>query len=145
MFMAGSAPENAAAAQTSDVRRTRPARLPNRSDFQRLTASRRKVSTPGFLLQAAPAPTSVVVPPLRVGFTASRKVGNAVERNRARRRLRALVSAILPDAARPDWDYVLVARREILHRDFMTMGEELRGALRRLKARRDQAEQANDQ
>jgi ribonuclease P protein component len=140
--MAGPALENitASADLAAAGRSVRPARLPNRADFQRLTASRRKVSTPGFLLQAAPAPSVAGVPPLRVGFTASRKVGNAVERNRARRRLRALVSAILPDAARPDWDYVLVARRGALHRDFTTMGEDLQGALRRLKARRDQVE-----
>src|SRR5262245_35861694 len=80
------------------------ARLPKRADFQRLTASRRKVATLGFVLQAAPVPPSIKAPPLRVGFTASRKVGNAVERNRVRRRLRALVAAILPLTARPDWD-----------------------------------------
>jgi ribonuclease P protein component len=111
----------------------RPARLPRRTDFLRLTASRRKVATPAFLLQAAPAPAGKALPPLRVGFTASRKIGNAVERNRARRRLRALAAAILPHGARPDWDYVLVARREALRRDFATMGEELRAALRRLQ------------
>jgi ribonuclease P protein component len=110
----------------------RPARLPKRADFVRLTASRRKVATPAFLLQAAPAPGGKPLPLLRVGFTASRKVGNAVERNRARRRLRALAAAILPHGARPDWDYVLVARSESLRRDFAVMGEELRAALRRL-------------
>ena len=46
----------------------------------------------------------------RVGFTASRKVGNAVVRNRARRRLKALAEAILARQAKPDRDYVLIAR-----------------------------------
>ena len=111
----------------------RPARLPKRADLLSQTASRRKVATPAFLLQAAPAPTGKDLPAMRVGFTASRKIGNAVARNRARRRLRALAAAILPHGAWPDWDYVLVARREALRRDFAAMGEDLRAALRRLQ------------
>ena len=65
----------------------RPNRLPKRADFQRLTASRTKIATPAFLLQAGAAPVATSTP-LRIGFTASRKIGNAVARNRARRRLR---------------------------------------------------------
>lgn len=115
----------------------RPARLPKRADFLRLTASRRKVAMPAFLLQAAPSGLDLPAP--RVGFTASRKVGNAVERNRARRRLRALAADILTPVARSDWDYVLVARREALQRDFAVMKEELRTAVKRLQANRSAA------
>lgn len=49
----------------------------------------------------------------RTGFTCSRKVGNAVARNRAKRRLRAAAARILPGSARPGWDYVLIGRAEV--------------------------------
>jgi len=68
-----------------------------------------------------------------VGFTVSRKVGNAVVRNRVRRRLRE-VARIIPEHARHDLDYVLVGRRSALGRDFAVMREELIEALKRLKA-----------
>jgi ribonuclease P protein component len=47
---------------------------------------------------------------VRFGVTATKKVGNAVARNRAKRRLRALAREVLPEGGRPGWDYVLVAR-----------------------------------
>ena len=50
---------------------------------------------PGFVLQVAPAP-DLAVPAVRVGFTVSRKVGNAVVRNRVRRRLREVVRSVIP-------------------------------------------------
>ena len=70
---------------------------------------------------------------IRVGFTCSKKIGNAVTRNRAKRRLRAVARAVLPDAGRPGWDYVLVGRPEAtVARDFATMQAELRAALARV-------------
>ncbi len=88
---------------------------------------------PGFVLQVAPAPADVR-PPARVGFTVSRKVGNAVARNRVRRRLREIARQVIPGEARPDLDYVLVGRQAALARDFATLRRELQEALRRLKA-----------
>ena len=85
-------------------------RLPKRADFLRIAAGTRRV-TPGFILQAAPHPDNCV-PSLRVGFTASRKVGNAVARNRAKRRLRALADKVMPEAADPAQDYVFIGRTE---------------------------------
>lgn len=89
---------------------------------------------PGFVLQAAAAPTDLALPTVRVGFTVSRKVGNAVIRNRVRRRLREIARQVIPDQARTDLDYVLVGRQGAITRDFATLRQELVEALRRLKA-----------
>lgn len=121
-------------ARAGGARSGRPNRLPQRADFLRLTASRRKLATPAFLLQAAEAPTDRRHPPLRIGFTASKRIGNAVERNRARRRLRALAAGVMTEGARPDWDYVLVARPAALKRSFADMQADLTRALARLGA-----------
>lgn len=87
--------------------------LQHRPDFLRC-ATGRKQGTAGFLLQARPRNhqfgDDADLP--RIGFTATKKIGNAVARNRAKRRMRALARAVLASAARPGWDYVLVARPE---------------------------------
>jgi ribonuclease P protein component len=89
---------------------------------------------PGFVLQAAPVPSDLSLPAIRVGFTVSRKVGNAVVRNRVRRRLREVARLIIPVRARPDLDYVLVGRQAAISRDFAVLQQDLLEALRRLKA-----------
>jgi ribonuclease P protein component len=88
---------------------------------------------PGFVLQVAPVPADEAIAVIRVGFTVSRKVGNAVVRNRVRRRLREVARLVI-DQARPDLDYVLVGRQGALDRDFTVLQQELVEALRRLKA-----------
>jgi len=82
--------------------------------------------------------------PIRIGFTVTKKVGTATERNRVRRRLRELVKRLDTVSVRPHSDYVLVGRRAALTRDFATMLDDLRSALHRLdrqpqNARRPQA------
>jgi len=67
--------------------------------------------------------------PFRYGITASRKVGGAVERNRAKRRIRALTREVLPLHGQPGMDYVLIARVEVLKRDFALMAQEFSQAL----------------
>ena len=81
--------------------------LKNRPDFLRAAQARRQ-GTGGFLLQARARGDDRAL--VRVGFTASKKIGNAVARNLAKRRLREVARALLPGLARPGWDYVLVAR-----------------------------------
>ena len=110
-------------------------RLPLRADFLRLQAAGRKQVTPGFILQTDARPARAGAGgDTRVGFTVTKRIGNAVVRNRVRRRLRALAREILVPAARADLDYVMIGRQDALHRDYATMADELRRALRRLKA-----------
>ena len=86
-------------------------RLKTRADFLRVAAGRARAARPGLVLQAAAQPEAVAPSTgLRVGFTASRRVGNAVARNRAKRRLRAAAAAILPLQGKAATDYVLIAR-----------------------------------
>lgn len=116
-------------------------RLKKRPEFLRVAGKGRKVATPGLVLQAlerdrqtTAAPEAAVgVEELRVGFTASRKVGKAVERNRARRRLRAAVAELLPLAGRAGRDYVVVARRDTLTRPWPALLDDLRTALARVE------------
>ncbi|MEO8320245.1 MAG: ribonuclease P protein component [Bradyrhizobium sp.] len=70
--------------------------------------------------------------PVRIGFTVTKKNGNAPQRNRIRRRLRELVKRLDVISTRPHHDYVLVGRRAALTRDFTIMLEDLRSAMRRL-------------
>jgi ribonuclease P protein component len=78
-----------------------------------------------FVLQAVENPG-----PPRIGYTVTKKVGNAVERNRIRRRLRAAVRAA-SEAARTDLDYVLIGRRGALSQDFSELTGDIRAGLQR--------------
>ncbi len=109
-------------------------RLPQRADFLRLQAAGRKHVTPGFILQVAGRPSDIPAGRQpRVGFTVTKKIGNAVIRNRVRRRLRSLAREILVPSARIDLDYVLIGRHDAVRRDYASMADDLRRALHRLK------------
>ena len=105
-------------------------RLKKRAEFLRIAAVRQSAGASGLVLQAAPRAGTEP----GVGFTASRKVGNAVARNRAKRRMRALAREMLLDAARPDLDYVLIARNTTPHRPYALLRTDLIRALKRLRA-----------
>ena len=104
-------------------------RLKKRPEFLGVAKAGCSWATPGLVLQAQRRPEPAAGPSIGVGFTASRKVGNAVACNRARRRLRALAAEILPRAGRPGVDYVLIARGGTLKRPYIELTEDLRTAL----------------
>ncbi|GAB2177016.1 ribonuclease P protein component [Dongia sp. agr-C8] len=113
-------------------------RLKRRADFLRVAALRRKWAAPGLILQAAPQPETDETgeATIRVGFTASRKVGNAVKRNRARRRLKALAAEMIASGANPGLDLVLIARPATVDRPFDDLRRDLQQSLNRTKAAR---------
>lgn len=102
--------------------------LQKRADYLKAASARRQ-GTGGFLLQARDRADGD--PRSRIGFTASKKIGNAVLRNRAKRRLRALAREVLAPHALPGWDYVLVARPEAtVSRPYADLRADLEQALR---------------
>ena len=68
----------------------------------------------------------------RVGFTVTKKLGNAVIRNRIKRRLRAIAAITLISAGKPAYDYVLIGKKDALRANFATMSDELGHALKKL-------------
>ena len=104
-------------------------RLRQRADFLAV-ASGARVQAPAFTLQSRRRDD---LGPIRIGFTVTKKNGNAPERNRIRRRLREVVKRVDRVAMRPHSDYVLVGRRAALTRDFADMVNDLRTALGRIE------------
>jgi ribonuclease P protein component len=110
-------------------------RLRHRADFLAAAAAV-KVATRAFILQMRDRHDDG---PARVGFTVSKKVGNAVERNRVRRRLREVVRQAAGDVTRPGHDYVLVGRHAGLTAPFGGLLEDFKSALQRLREARGKA------
>jgi ribonuclease P protein component len=105
-------------------------RLRQRADFLAAAAAT-KVPAKAFVLQVRDRHEDG---PVRIGFTVSKKVGNAVERNRVRRRLREIVRRAPAQDMHPGHDYVLIGRRAGLSLPFDRMVEDFKGVLRRLDA-----------
>ena len=121
-------------------------RLKKRSEFLAVAAANRRWTTPGLVLQARTylntesenagiprADGAQGAGGLRVGFTATKKIGNAVKRNRARRRLRAAVAEVLKASLPAHADIVLVARQGTIARPYAELKNDLAAALRKLR------------
>ena len=85
---------------------------------------------PGFVLLVRPRGDED--PTKRVGFTVTKKIGNAVVRNRMKRRLRALAREILPDHGIAGADHVLIGRDGGIERDYASLAAELKRALKKI-------------
>ena len=103
-------------------------RLTRRQDF---LAAAKAVSygTPGFLLQARDRQDEGEA---RVGFTCTKKLGNAVARNRIKRRLREIARLKLGDIAQPTYDYVMIGRTAAATRDFEKLQSDLISAVTKI-------------
>ncbi|MEC7094705.1 MAG: ribonuclease P protein component [Candidatus Puniceispirillaceae bacterium] len=99
--------------------------IPSRAGFLAARDSGVKAVAAGFVLQAAPTGRD----DWRLGLTASKKTGNAVRRNRARRRLRALARTELAKRARPGIDYVIIARQGTAERPWDDLVADLHKSL----------------
>ena len=100
-----------------------------RADF--LAANRGlRIARPGFVLLAQPNGLDQ----MRFGITVTKKIGNAVVRNRMKRRFRELLRVLLPSVGLPAHDHVLIGRDGGVERDFAKMREELAMALSRAAA-----------
>lgn len=106
--------------------------LKNRADFLRLRHGR-KFSTPYFLMRSGPSEVPLEGA-ARVGYTVTTKCGNAVVRNRIKRRLRALVAELFPEGAKAGTDYILIALANVKPSAADAPYDDLRKALQRALA-----------
>ena len=107
-------------------------RLKRRAEFLRVAGSGRKAAVPGLVLQALSRDDTA---PARLGFTVTKKVGNAVIRNRTRRRLREAARLLLRDEPVSGVDLVLIGRDATRGRRFAALMDDLRRALDKARVR----------
>lgn len=105
--------------------------IKKRADFLRASRSGRKAVSQTLILQAAANPDTNA--PVRVGLTVSKKVGNAVVRNRVKRRFRAAVRELIPVRGTPATDYVLIGRHGAGDCPFTQIVRDLQNSLNRLQ------------
>ena len=131
------APETQVAADASPAVSFSVSTLRKRADFLKASRGRRQ-AMPGFVLQARRrGPDEISDSEIRIGYTCSKKVGNAVARNRAKRRLREIARAIIPERGKSGWDYVLIGRRvETATREYQVMLHNLETAMVKIHAPR---------
>lgn len=100
--------------------------MTRRADF--VAANRGlRVARPGFVLLAHPNGTEA----MRYGITVTKRIGNAVVRNRMKRRFRALLREVLPELGLPGTDHVIIGREGGVERDFATLRAEMVAAFTR--------------
>lgn len=109
-------------------------RVKKRPEYLAIAATGRKWVTPSFILQANPGESDAAP---RAGFTVSKKVGKAVERNRARRRIKEAARLMLAAHGTPGWAYVFIGRQAAISYDFEKMQADMRWALAKLAAGAD--------
>lgn len=110
-------------------------RLKKRSDFLRVQGAERKWIAKSLIVQCTPRGEDVAGGAMRVGLTVTKKVfPRAVDRNRVKRRLRALSADIMPAQGKAGFDYVLIGRREGLTREFAALRADLIWCLGKLHA-----------
>jgi ribonuclease P protein component len=119
--------------------------LKRRAEFLAVAATGRRWVAPAFILQAGPPRESEGVEgdEIGIGFTATKRIGGAVARNRAKRRLRDAARRVAPDAASPGRDYVLVARAAVLTCPFQTLLDDLASAFSRVLATKSRPSRAD--
>lgn len=110
-------------------------RIKTRTDYLSVAASGRRWVTPAFILQIKDAGDSDSDP--RVGFTVTKKVGNAVVRNRVRRRLKEAAREIFPVKASEGSNYVLIGRYACIDIAFKRIKSDMKWALQKLEAKAD--------
>jgi ribonuclease P protein component len=103
-------------------------RIRKRDDFLRAQKAKNSIATAGLVLQAVPSKIASEAE-LRLGFTATTKVGNAVRRNRIKRRLRAVAREVMCQCALPGQDYVIIGRFRAFDREFEGLVKDLKYAL----------------
>lgn len=109
--------------------------LKKRTDFKRLTVSGKSIKSKSFILQYKCFPDEIShdLEIVRYGLTVTKKIGNAVIRNRVKRRLRALIRDLLPSLALPFCDYVFIARYALIDQKFDLLKKEVEIALEKIK------------
>ena len=107
-------------------------RILKRPEYLRVKRQGISVAELGLVIQAAPVANSSSYLQPRVGFTVSKRVGNAVKRNRVRRRLKSIASDVLPKEGFQSWDYVFIGRVVTLDRPYDLLLEDTRVALRKI-------------
>ena len=112
-------------------------RLVRRSEYLRVARARKYVVTKGLILQFETKDLKVDGTASRVGYTVSKKVGNAVTRNRARRRLKSVVNDVLSSSIEQPLDLVLIGRADTLKRTYDELLEDFRFALKSVRTRQE--------
>ncbi len=114
-------------------------RIKKRPEYLAVAGTRRKWVTPAFILQAKP-PSSTSSNPSekpRAGFTASKKVGNAVKRSKAKRRMKEAARLLIPENGQAGWDYVFICRESSTHYPFDKLCSDIKWALVKLSSNAD--------